>query len=251
MWWPDVQVGGTLSDAVLSGSHYLLTQFVWHEGGTLSQNGNSETTLNTAQEIIASAVLTRLAIAHGEIAVEGANRVVYWGAGGDGTSNVSILGYGGRHVGLGYELYLTAGGAADTQNPGLDVVPNIDGALNSALENTLSSVLSTDLGDPTRDLPGRVPVTLLDGSVDYVTPQCEAVISAWQATSTVYTSGGLTIGGSLVTSWKSAGGSNPDPARLINAGTIGGTTFFGFPGYMFGQYPYPPYIPKRPPGGGR
>ena len=243
----EVQGGDTLSDEVLHGANSLLTQFVWAEGGTLAQNGNSESTLNYAQEIIALAVLNRLAIANGQVAVQGANGTVYWGAGGSGYASVSSLGYGTQGTTLAQEIWRSAGGA--TVGGQLEV-PSSNGRLNSSLQSTLNDVLDTELGDPTQYKAGRVPVTVVNPTTgalgtDWVTPECEAVISAWQATSTVV-SGGISNGGALITSWKSLGGSNPDPGNLTNVGSVGGTTFFGFLNYGYASYPYPPRRRPRP-----
>jgi RHS repeat-associated protein len=177
----DLQVdsGGTVSDYLLADSDAgLLTRFVWAEGGTLSANGGSQTAMGTSQMLVAQAVENRLAVANGQVAVQGADGNIYWGDGGtfNGVTvlRASILGYGGLGTNLAQEIVLAAAGTSEV---------NGSGELNdmSGLEGTLD----TDLGDPTRDLPGRVPVTLDDGSVDYVTPECDRAISAMQATNTM------------------------------------------------------------------
>jgi hypothetical protein len=132
------------------------------------------------------------------------------------TLAASILGYGGMGTTLAQEIVRAAAGTNEI---------NGAGQLNDA--SGITSTLNTELGDPTRALPGRVPVTLVGGTVDYVTPECDRAISAMQGTNAIL--GGLSLNqeGFFVTSWKANGNSNPDPTRLSNLGSFGGTTFFG------------------------
>jgi hypothetical protein len=65
--------------------------------------------LQNEQQIIALAVENRLAIANGQIAVLGADGTVYWGNGGNGTSSVSVLGYGTLGTTLAQEIVRAAG----------------------------------------------------------------------------------------------------------------------------------------------
>lgn len=82
--------------------------------------------------------------------MQGADGVNYWGNGGtfNGTSysGVSILGYGGYGTTLAQEIVRAAGGTT---------VVNGSGELNDM--SGLNATLDTDLGDPTRDLPGASP----------------------------------------------------------------------------------------------
>jgi hypothetical protein len=236
----NVTGGGTVSSYLnAGGSAGLLTQFVWAEGGTLAQSGGDQTALSTSMLLIAQAIENRLAIANGQVAVGGIDGNIYWGNGGtfNGVTTLaaSILGYGGVGTSLAGELVRAAAGTGEIN--GL-------GGLTSSYESSLQSSLNQDQGDPTRNLPGRVPVTLSNGSTDYVTPECDRAILAMQATNTIL--GGFTTNtqGFFVTSWKANGNSNPDPTRLGNLGTVGGTTFFGVGPYVYDQYPYAP-APRR------
>ncbi len=116
--------------------------------------------------------------------------------------------------------------------------------------SSLDASLNTEFGDPTRALPGRVPVKLTDGSTYYVTPECDRAIVAYQTTNLVLAAGASAFNrqGAFVTSWKAAGNSNPDPTRLGSLGVIGGNEFFGVGGYLYTQYPYGafPRQPRRP-----
>ncbi len=236
----DVEGGSTVRDFFdASTSSGLLTQFVWAEGGTLAESGGDQNALLTSMALIALAVENRLAIANGQVAVGATDGNIYWGNGGvfNGVTTLaaSILGYGGVGTTLGREISRAAAGTREV---------NFFGGLTSSYENSLQSSLNQDQGDPTRNLPGRVPVTLTNGSVDYVTPECDRAILAFQATNDL--SLGLVTNkpGSFVTSWKANGSSNPDPTRLGNLGTVGGTTFFGVGLAIPVQYPYAP-APRR------
>jgi RHS repeat-associated protein len=223
------QGGGTLRSAVNAHSDSgLLTRFVWAEGGTLAANGGSETVLQNEQQLIALAIENRLGIANGQIAVLGSDGTVYWGNGGNGPSSVSVLGYGTQGTTLAQELVRAAAGTSELTSRG-----------ELADRSGLDDSLNTELGDPTRPLAGRVPVTMTDGSTDYVTPECERVISAWQATNAVL-GGVVGPGRNLVTSWKQAGhgNTNPDSDHLVDLGQYGATEFYGFTAYQMAPYPY-------------
>ena len=78
----NVTVGGTVSSFFNTSSNAgLLTEFDWAEGGTLSANG-SQGAMAAAQLVIAQAMENRLAIANGQVAVQGADGNIYWGNGG-------------------------------------------------------------------------------------------------------------------------------------------------------------------------
>jgi hypothetical protein len=193
--------------------------------------------------VIAQAVENRLAIANGQVAVQGADGNIYWGNGGTfngvTTLGVSILGYGTQGTTLAQEIVRAAAGT----NP-----PEVNGRGQLNDMSGITSTLGTELGDPTRALPGRVPVTLSDGSTDYVTPECDRAISAMQATNTILDGYTVNSYGFFPTSWKQAGhgNTNPDPIRLGPLGTIGGTQFFGVGAYQYAQYAYPPVRRPRP-----
>jgi hypothetical protein len=236
-----VDGGGTLSTYMNAHSDAgRLTRFVWAEGGTLSQNGGSQSAMALAQAYIAQAIENRLAVANGQVAIGGADGTIYWGNGGTfngvATSSASILGYGGVVTTLSQELVRAAAGTTEI---------NSRGELND--RSGLDSTLSTELGDPTRALSGRVPVTMTNGTIYYVTPECDRAISAMQSTNAIL--GGATLNGNgvFVTSWKQAGhgNTNPDPTRLYDLGHVGGTEFYGVGGFEFVQYPYGPRRPPR------
>jgi len=95
-----VEAGGTVSDYLnASGDAGKLTRFVWHEGGSLADNGGSQTALADDDIAIAVAIENRLAIANGQVAVAVQDGNIYWGNGGtfNGVTTLSatILGYGG------------------------------------------------------------------------------------------------------------------------------------------------------------
>jgi RHS repeat-associated protein len=232
----EVEGGGTLSSFFNTSSNAgLLTEFVWAEGGTLSENGGSQAALAYSQEIIAQAVENRLAVANGQAAVLGADGNVYWGNGGTfgGTATLaaSILGYGGVGTTLPQEIVRAAGGTNEI---------NPSGQLNdmSGITSTMSQNQSG----------GTIPVTLVGGSTMYVTPECDRAISAMQATNTILAGYTVNQAGFFPTSWKANGNSNPDPTRLYNLGSVGGTTFYGMGAYEYAQYNY---FARRPPPPGR
>jgi hypothetical protein len=148
----------------------------------------------------------------------------------------SILGYEGVGTTLSQELVRAAAGTSEL---------NRNGELNNT--SGLDASLDAELGDPTRALAGRVPVTLVNGTVDYVTPECDRTILAMQETNSILSHISLNKPSDFVTSWKQAGhgNTNPDPTRLGSLGTIGGTQFFGVGGYEHVQYPFPRV--RRPP----
>jgi hypothetical protein len=237
-----VDGGGTLSTYVNARSDAgRLTRFVWAEGGTLSQNGGSQPTMLLAQAYIAQAIENRLAVANGQVAIAGADGTIYWGDGGTfsgvATSSASILGYGGQGTTLSQELVRAAAGTTEI---------NSHGELSD--RSGLDSTLDQELGDPTRALSGRVPVTMTNGTTYYVTPECDRAISAMQATNTILGGASLNINGDFVTSWKQAGhgNTNPDPTRLYDLGHVGGTEFYGVGGFEYVQYHYGPRRKRRP-----
>jgi hypothetical protein len=235
----DVFGGGSVSDYMNAGGDAgRLTRFVWAEGGTLSQNGGSQLAMGYAQMLIAQSIENRLAVANGQVAVQGADGNIYWGNG--GTFNgvtvlaASILGYGGHGTTLSQELVRAAAGTGEVNSRG-ELVD----------KSGLNDTLDQELGDVSRALAGRVAVSTVGGGVIYVTPECDGAISAMQATNTILGGTSLNSGGFFATSWKANGNSNPDPTRLYNLGSVGGTTFFGVGNYAYGQYAYPPV--RRPP----
>jgi hypothetical protein len=235
-----VQGGSTLSSFYNTTSDTgKLTEFVWAEGGTYAANGDSDT-MTTAQEFIAQAVEDRLAIANGSAMVQGADGKIYWGAGGNGFFSASVLGYGSVGTTMSQEIVRADGGVGEV---------NSSGVLNDT--SGITNTLNTDLGDPTRALPGRVPVTLANRSVYYVTPECDRAITAMQATNLIVGGGTVNYAGVFVTSWKQTGNSNPDPTHLYTLGTAGATTFYGFQSAWTVQYPWPrsslPHPPHKPP----
>jgi len=236
-----VDGGGTLSNYMNARSTTgTLTRFVWAEGGTLLQNGNSQSAMFLAQAYIAQAILNRVAVANGQVAVGGADGTIYWGNGGTfngvSTTGVSILSYGGVGTTIAQEIVLAARGV----NP-----PEVNSRGELTDRSGLDATLSTELGDPTRNLSGRVPVTLTNGTVYYVTPECDRAISAMQATNTIMANPtALNGNGVFVTSWKQVGNSNRDPTRLYDLGHEGGTEFYGFAGFEYVQYPYPRRRPR-------
>jgi RHS repeat-associated protein len=196
----------------------LLTEFVWEEAGTLAANGTTDA-LQLSQFLIGQAIENRLAIANGLVNVTGKDGKNYPGGS-------TILGYGGIGTTLAQEIYRADGGA---------------GAFNSSgqliNQSQLTSTLNTDLGDPTRNLPGRISVP---GTDYFVTPECYSAISALQAVNSLLAGATLHTPGFFVTSWKQVGNSNPDPTRLFDFGSVGDTEFYGF-----GHYYYGPRIPIR------
>jgi hypothetical protein len=104
----------------------------------------------------------------------------------------------------------------------------LDGELTAASRTRLNSALSVDLGDPTRQLPGRISVTLDTGSLIHVTPECYRVISAIQSTNSILTGRSFNLPGIFITSWKAVGNSNPDASRFYQFPAIGTTAFYGF-----------------------
>jgi RHS repeat-associated protein len=233
----DVVGGGTLSDYINAGGDAgKLTRFVWAEGGSLTQSGGDQNALGLSMALIAPAIENRLAVANGQVAVAALDGNIYWGNGGtfNGAKTVraSILGYGGQGTTLSQELVRAAAGTGE-----------VDAAGELVDDSALQDSLAVELGDPTRQIPGRVPVTMADGSTDYVTPECDRAILAMQATNTILRGASLNSQGYFVISRKAVGNSNPDPTRLGSLGTMGGTTFFGVGSYMYVQYPYRPNSP--------
>jgi RHS repeat-associated protein len=229
-----VDGGGTVSSYLNAQSDTgTLTRFVWAEGGTLAANDSSQSELILAQETIAQAVENRIGIANSQIAVQGVDGNVYWGDGSKPTTlPASNLGYGSIGTTLPQEIVRAAGGTNEVDG---------SGQLNDM--SGLVSTLSTELGDPTRPLAGRVPVALVGGAVDYVTPECDRAISSFQATNGILGVFSLNTPSYLVTSWKANGNSNPDPTRLAGLGFVGGTTFFGFQLWTPLPVPGQPHIP--------
>ncbi len=238
----EVVGGRSLRDYVNArGDAGKLTRFVWAEGGTLTASGGSQAALALSMAYIAQAIENRLDVANGRVAVAGIDGNIYWGNGGEfngvTTLSASILGYGGVGTTLSQELVRAAAGTGEVGRSG-ELVD----------QSALQASLNEELGDPTRPLKGRVPVTLVDGTVDYVTPECDRVILSMQATNTILAGGSLNKPGSFVTSWKQAGhgNTNPDPTRLGSLGIVGGTMFYGVGGYQYVQYPYSPVRRPRP-----
>jgi len=236
--------GGTVREYVNANSDAgKLTRFVWAEGGTLAANGGDQGALNVSQALIAQAIENRLAIANGQVAVAGKDGNIYWGPGGifNGvtTLRASLLGYGSIGTTLTDELVRAAGGTSEL---------NRNGELRD--RSGLNSSLSENQGDPTRNISGRVPVTLTNGSTWYVTAEYDRVISAMQATNAILGGASLNASGFFVTSWKQAGhgNTNPDPSRLYGLGTVGGTMFYGFGAYAPVTFvPAPRPTPHRQP----
>ena len=229
-----VSIGGRLAGTV---STYLnarsdagkLTRFVWAEGGSLSANGGSQGALGLSDALIAQAVVIRINVANGRVAVQGADDNVYWSVGGDGRLRATSLGYGGIGTTLSQELVRAAAGTGEV---------NSRGELND--RSGINDSLDIELGDATRSLPGRVPEQLTNGSTYYVTPECDRLIQALQSTNYILSGGSLNAPGFFVTSWKANGNSNPDPSRLYTLGIVGGTTFYGFASYGFLPKPTAP-----------
>ena len=220
-----VSGGGTVGSRVNENSDTgKLIRLVWHEGGPLSDYDNLPGLLRVSQELIAQAVLNRLAIANGRVAVVGKDLNIYWGNGGNGTLPASILGYGSLGTTLSQEIVRAAAGTTAVDSSG--EITN---------RNVLNSVLNTELGDPTRDLPGRFPLTLEDGTDIYVTAECYAAISAMQSTNTILANPTLyNQSGFFVTSWKRFNSSNPDSDRLYDFGVIGGAQGGGLGSLVLG-----------------
>jgi RHS repeat-associated protein len=235
-----VITGGTVRDYVNEDSDYgKLLRLVWHEAGHLvDDNGGDVNTMYAVQLRIAQAILNRFDIVNGRVAVLGKDGNAYWGEGDiPGFLRASILGYGrfGRTL-----TAIIRGATAGT------TVVDDNGEITN--KSALDRVLNTELGDPTRQLPGRYFVA---GTNYYVTPECFGVIAAMQSTNTIG-SGIISLNnpGFFVTSWKRINNSNPDPTRLYDFDTLGKTLFWGFQVYRYALYPGPSEDRSRPSGPG-
>ena len=243
------QTGRTVEQTLLDHTDTAkLARFVWHEGGTLLANGNNSNTFRLSQALVAQAIMNRVAVANGQVAVFAEDGNAYWGDGDParGILRASILGYGSRGTTVPQELYIAASGAVD---PGGAVIPSQTGELNTYSYNELRKVLSVDQGDPFRNLPGRVAIYNPEARRDmYVTPECFAAISAMQETNNIWSNrNALNTPTYFVTSWKTdqPQNTNPDSTRLFEFGSRGtGNKFYGFRSYILGQYQYPSPNPR-------
>jgi hypothetical protein len=115
--------------------------------------------MGLAQMLIAQSIENRLAVANGQVAVQGANGNIYWVNG--GTFNgvtvlpASNLRCGGQGTTLAQELVRAAAGTGEVNSRG-ELVD----------KSGLNDTLDQELGDVSRALPGRVAVNTAGGGVN-------------------------------------------------------------------------------------
>ena len=238
--------GGTVNTYLRdSGDYGRLVRLVWHEGGTVNENGGADVLL-VSDWLIAQAVINRFDIANGRVAVTGADGNTYFGSGGNGVHPASELGYGKLGTSLTGIIINAAAGTT---------------AIDSNGEITNMAVLQHDLdeeqGDVSRaGLPNRTPVyNPVSQNYFYVTNECYKSIAALQGTNNVLSGHTLNTPDLFVTSWKKDKNSNPDSIRLYDFGTNGQTRFWGVQLYSYsfsiprGRPSNPTSPPNRNPGG--
>jgi len=232
-----VDVGGTLSQHVnVDNDRGKLIRYVWEEAGNLQQHGGNTDNLRTSQLYIAQAMMNRLDLANGRVAVLGKDGVVYWGNGEDGNPQlrpVTQLGVGGAGTTMSQAIVRADGGVG--------AVDITTGELSPAFRNQLNGALNNDEGDVTLNGPGRFAIGGVNGSTLYVSGECYRVITAMQGTNSIYYRL-LTVNqpGFFVTNWKGQNGtSSPDPGRLFDFPKVGPNSFWGFQLYQYAQYTYP------------